>query len=162
MNDEQVRRRLMTTLSAAVRLGRAGALPDNVVAAELADLADLYLAAAAQVAREAQRVAYADFGRGPEGVVLPESAWPIQDLRTPVAVPTECGFELDESGDGITHTHRCQKTSGHADGPGGSDHLCESCGVLYDAQGGTAAPIAMAGLPLGGNGPVTEPEEIEL
>lgn len=149
MNDEQVRRRLMTTLSAAVRLGRAGALPDNVVAAELSDLADLYLAAVVPV--RFPPIKQEDLWPGP-----PESATPQDE-----AAPAVCGFELEDIV-GITHVHRCQKAPGHADGPGGSDHQCGSCGVLYDATGGAAAPLGVAGLPLGGNGPTPDAEEIEL
>jgi hypothetical protein len=31
------------------------------------------------------------------------------------------------------HDHACSKERGHADGPGGSDHLCEQCGQLFTA-----------------------------
>jgi len=184
MNDDDIRRRLMTTLSAAVRIGRSPGLTDSQVAAELHDLVDLYLAAVPPT-----RTLFADFGNGPQGLTIKldnpllrkqqaemwattVDTWQADktprpeepDVPQDSAVAPQCGFQTPAyNGDGaVDHDHWCQKTPGHADGPSGSDHQCESCGVLFDASGGTASPLGMVGLPLGGNGPVDEPQEIEL
>lgn len=154
MKDELVRRRLMTTLSAAVRIGRSGGLTDSQVGAELQDLAELYLAAV-------------------EPVRMPGvPAWQLgQDDAQPASLVVLSEQPLPEAQDwprcnfttaADTHMHRCDKAQGHADGPGGSDHSCEMCGALYDANGGEASPLAMGvGLPLAGNGPAEEPGEME-
>jgi hypothetical protein len=60
--EQQRKQRLMTVLSAAVRIGRAGVRPDSVVAAELNDLAELYLAAA--------HVPYGVVGSGPAALPI--------------------------------------------------------------------------------------------
>ena len=183
--EEQRKQRLMTVLSAAVRIGRAGALPDSVVAAELNDLAELYLAAA--------HVPYGVIGKGLAAIPIhnpdfkgmevqmpSEADRYIADLMTqgfrqvvPEPVPSneprvadaqtrlsDACCEFEAPGDDM-HDHICQKAKGHADGPGASDHLCESCGVLYDAVGGTAAPLLMGAVSVD-NGPAEEPGELEL
>jgi len=156
MNDDDIRRRLMTTLSAAVRIGRSPGLTDSQVAAELHGLVDLYLAAVQPV----RMPGVPAWQLGLEEPSRPEEP----DVSQGVPMLAQCGFQTPAyNGDGaVDHDHWCQKTPGHADGPSGSDHQCESCGVLFDANGGTASPLGMAGLPLGGNGSVDEPQEIEL
>src|SRR3954468_4404779 len=163
MKDESIRRRLMTTLSAAVRIGRSGGLTDSQVGTELQALADLYLAAvepirlptvpawllgrddtqpaspaAAFVAglkehgiREVQPFPAGWSWRGPVDQVAP-----IPDVA---GEPVRCNFTTAAD----SHMHLCDKAHGHADGPGGSDHSCEMCGALYDANGGEASPLTM-------------------
>lgn len=180
MKDESIRRRLMTTLSAAVRIGRSGGLTDSQVGAELQDLADLYLAAVEPIRMptvaawqlgldDAQSASPADAfvaelkEQGirevqpfPVGSSPPQD-WALRADAGPVEL-VRCGFELPAD----SHIHHCQKAPGHADGPGGSDHSCEMCGALYDANGGEASPLAMGvGLPLAGNGPAEEFGEME-
>lgn len=148
--DELARAHLSTVLRMAVRLGRLS-VPDHAMDVELRDLAQLYLDATGNpMAWDAVKLGY-------------YAAPAEQEIHTAdQTVQAQCGFLLDSSGDGISHTHRCDKAQGHDDGPGGSDHQCESCGCLYDAAGGTASPLGMAGLPLGGNGPAEEQGVIEL
>jgi len=172
--EEQRKQRLMTVLSAAVRIGRAGALPDSVVAAELGDLAELYLAAA--------HVPYGVIGTGATALTIhnpdfkdmqvPDdrhSPFTVSEIwqaakaagfSTTPSVPADmlgphvprledviaadireaqrdpkdesaptCAVELADLIGG--HAHVCEKAPGHADGPGGSDHQCETCGVLF-------------------------------
>jgi hypothetical protein len=149
--EEQRKQRLMTVLSAAVRIGRAGALPDSVVAAELSDLAELYLAAA--------HVPYGVIGGGPAALpihnpdfkglevkyshgvdvpdalrlsILNEATKVVKERTADAVVPSPtCGVTLADYGAGEEHTHVCDKVAGHADGPGGSDHQCDACGALF-------------------------------
>lgn len=175
--DELTRTHLATVLRMAVRLGRLQ-VPDHAMDAELRDLAQIYLdATSATVAWDAIKL------QGPAvPVELLEHRPYIEDVvaedlreherrkerwterrSVPDTQANACGFALDVTdGHGvIVHQHRCQKAPGHDEGPGGSDHLCESCGCLYDTAGGTASPLLGAGLPLGGNGPAEEVGEIE-
>lgn len=160
MEDNEIRRRLMTTLSAAVRIGRSTGLSDSQVGAELADLADLYLAAVQPVRMP---------GVSRELLGIEEPPWSTEAVGSKSTPSGVCGFSLDvtthslfHDAEVIAHVHRCQKALGHADGLGGSDHQCESCGALYDAAGGTASPLGLTGLPLGGNGRPDGAQEIEL
>jgi len=75
--EQQRKQRLMTVLSAAVRIGRAGALPDSVVAAELNDLAELYLAAA--------YVPYGVIGHGPTALTIHNPDF--KDMSVPTDEP---------------------------------------------------------------------------
>lgn len=161
--DELARAHLSTVLRMAVRLGRLS-VPDHAMDAELRDLAQLYLDATGNpMAWDAIKLVL-----GAAGVPMETPA--EQETYTADRIEGLCGFELPtikHDGDyagglPVGHVHRCDKAQGHDDGPGGSDHQCESCGCLYDADGGTASPLGMAGLPLGGNGPVEEQGEIEL
>lgn len=165
--DELARAHLATVLRMAVRLGRLQ-VPDHAMDAELRDLAQIYLDATGNpMAWDAVKL---------QGPVVPAELFEHRpytedviaaDLRVQESVgarrPQVCGFQLDVTdGHGVVvHSHVCQKAPGHDEGPGGSDHLCESCGVLYDAAGGVASPLLGAGLPLGGNGPAEEVGEIE-
>jgi len=146
--EEQRKQRLMTVLSAAVRIGRVGALPDSVVAAELGDLAELYLAAA--------HVPYGVIGTGATALTIHNPDFKNMQVRQVDAPPfvlsdeirqsildqaaqlvkeqtgaaaETCGVELVDPVGG--HAHICNKTPGHADGPGGSDHQCDVCGALF-------------------------------
>lgn len=145
--DELTRVHLSTVLRMAVRLGRLS-VPDHAMDTELRDLAQLYLDATSNpMAWDAIKLGYYAAPAEQETYAADQT------------VPQQCGFsQVQQDG----HTHRCDKAQGHDDGPGGSDHQCESCGCLYDAAGGTASPLGMAGLPLGGNGPVEEQGAIEL
>jgi hypothetical protein len=158
--DELARAHLATVLRMAVRLGRLS-VPNHAMDAELRDLAQIYLDATGNpMAWEPIRL---------QGPPVPAEffEWEAPPNAMPDTQANACGFELatyvDDIDDGrsVGHVHRCQKAPGHDEGPGGSDHLCESCGVLYDAAGGTASPLLGAGLPLGGNGPVEELGEFE-
>lgn len=148
--DELTRVHLSTVLRMAVRLGRLS-VPDHAMDTELRDLAQLYLDATGNpMAWDAVKV-------GQVHQVTPGD-W-LDTMAARETLPAQCGF-LIVADDG--HNHVCDKAPGHADGPGGSDHRCAVCGCLYDAAGGMASPLGMAGLPLGGNGPVEEQGAIEL
>jgi hypothetical protein len=149
MKDESIRRRLMTTLSAAVRIGRSGGLTDSQVGTELQDLADLYLAAVEPIRMPtvaAWQLGLDDAQPASLGALSePPQDWP------------RCNFTTAAD----SHMHLCDKAHGHADGPGGSDHSCEMCGALYDANGGEASPLTMGAVSTVSNGPVEEPGEME-
>lgn len=56
----------------------------------------------------------------------------------PNAMPDpRCDVRVPAYGAGMEHDHICNKAPGHADGAGGSDHLCDACGQLFTTDAST-------------------------
>lgn len=69
----------------------------------------------------------------PEDVIADDVRRQEQEhIASVVRESGSCGYA--QAADGA-HIHQCEKTPGHADGPGGSDHQCQECGQLYQTAG---------------------------
>lgn len=156
--DERIRNQLGTVMSAAVRLGMTSSgMSREALAAEVRDLVELAIQVTAHVPGELsaegekyaawgekERRRQAEFWRNvdahetatsvPTSVAdivamdggVPELTWPSN--ATPDSL---CGVRVPAYGAGMEHDHICNKAPGHADGAGGSDHLCDACGQLF-------------------------------
>jgi hypothetical protein len=69
---------------------------------------------------------------------VPGLAWPDgADGAGARRLDPLCGVRVPAYGAGMEHDHICEKAPGHADGPGGSDHLCDVCGQLFTVDAST-------------------------
>lgn len=129
--DERIRSQLTTVVSSAVRLGmtRASYAGDAPFAAEVRDLVELALHVAQPMPGElsADGEKYAAWQKA-EGQRKAEF-WRNVDASVPVDTLAGKCMAFADADD--LHDHTCSKETGHAYGPGASDHQCERCGQLF-------------------------------